>query len=265
MSLPIPILLYHRIDNAKYSTSTSPLLFRQHLQWLKERGWRSLSADEFCFAMMTGRSFPARSFLITFDDGYESIRSTALAILREFDCKAISFLSTAFLRNPDDKCVPLSNIEHPEHYLSWTQARELQSSGIVDCQSHSHGHNNFTTYSAEKLKQDLAMSIYMLASELRLPKSHFSHLAWPWGLSQPAWRGIATAIGFKYQYGVSRQSARVNCPLDQIPRTCFDASSFSQFQRQVWLQSSHVAPIWDLAYPLGRKLRQFSSRIRNAA
>lgn len=265
MSLPIPILLYHRIDDAKYSTSTSPLLFRQHLQWLKERGWRSLSADEFGLMMVSGRSVPAKSFLITFDDGYESIRSVALDILREFDFKAIAFLSTAFLRNPGDQCVPLSNIAHPEHYLSWQQARELQSSGIVDCQSHSHWHNNFTDYSQEKLRHDLARSMDILASELKLSKSHLAHLAWPWGLSRPAWREVATAIGFKYQYGVSRQAAKANGPLDQIPRTCFDASPFSQFQRQLWLQTSHLSSIWDLAYPLGRRLRQFSSRILKAA
>lgn len=265
MSLPIPILLYHRIDDAQYSTSTSPLLFRQHLQWLKERGWRSLSADEFSFAMMTGRPFPARGFLITFDDGYESIRSAALDILREFDFKAISFLSTAFLRNAGDKCVPLLNIENPEHYLSWNQARELQASGFIDCQSHSHWHNNFTDYSPEKLKQDLGTSMDVLAAELCLPKSHFSHLAWPWGLSRPVWRDIATAIGFKFQYGVSRQSARASGPLDQIPRTCFDATPFSHFQRQMWLQTSHLSSVWDMAYPWGRRLRRFSSRFLKAA
>lgn len=269
MSSPIPILLYHRIDNAAFSTSTSPQLFRQHLQWLKEHGWRALSGEEFGIAMKTGRSLPARSFLITFDDAYESIRSAALEILRDFDFRAVSFLSTAFLRNPhrttDGTTTTTTKIENPEHYLTWDQARELQASGIIDCQSHGHRHVNFTGCSPEDIRQDLSTSIEFLSAELRLPNRHFSHLAWPWGLSQPGWRGIASTLGFQFQYGVSRQAARMATPLDRIPRTCFDAASFAQFQRQLWLQTSHLSSLWELAYPWGRRLRQFSSRLHKTA
>lgn len=265
MNFPIPILLYHRIDDSSYSTSTSPREFRQHLQWLKHNGWKSLSADEFAFTMTADRPLPQRVFLLTFDDGYESIRSVALEILREFEFNAISFLSTGFLRDSRGESTPSLKVEHAEQYLSWEQARELQSSGIVDCQSHSHTHSNFTGYSMNELRLDMGMSVDVLAKELRLPKSHFSHLAWPWGLSQPGWRDIATGIGFKYQYGVARQSAHPDSPLDQIPRTCFDAASLPQFQRQMWLQTSRVAPLWEVAYPLGRRLRQLSSRVLKAA
>lgn len=255
MSSPIPILLYHRIDNAGYSTSTSPLLFRQHLQWLKERGWHSLSGEEISLALRTGRPLPPHSFLITFDDGYESIRSAALDILRDFDFKAISFLSTAFLRNTASGQSALPDIENREHYLSWDQARELQSSGIIDCQSHSHWHVNFTGHPEEGIKQDLSTSVELLSSELHLPKSHFSHLAWPWGLSGPGWRDIARSVGFKYQYSVAWQAARIDSPLDRIPRSCFDGTSLSQFQRMLWLQTGRLSPIWDLAYPWGRRAR----------
>lgn len=261
MSFPIPILLYHRIDNSAFSTATSPQTFRLHLQWLKEHGWRSLSADEAAFAITAGRPLPAQSFLITFDDGYESIRSTAFDILREFDFRAIGFLSTAFLREPGNQRPVSAEIENPDHYLSWEQARELQASGIVDCQSHSHTHSNFTSHGLDSLKQDLDASVALLAAELRLPRRYFSHLAWPWGLSNPKWREAAAAAGFKYQYGVSRQSAKAGGPLDQIPRTCFDATPLPQFQHQLWLQTSALSPLWDVAYPLGRRLRQFSARL----
>jgi peptidoglycan/xylan/chitin deacetylase (PgdA/CDA1 family) len=78
-----------------------------------------LSADEFKNVMMSGHAMPARSFLITFDDGYESIRTTALDILQEFDFKAISFLSTQFVRERQGRCNDVVLPDNGNRYLSW--------------------------------------------------------------------------------------------------------------------------------------------------
>ncbi|MDB5793965.1 MAG: hypothetical protein JWR25_344 [Noviherbaspirillum sp.] len=262
MNHPIPVLLYHRIEDSSASTATSPHVFRQQLASLKENGWKSLSAQEFAHTMKNGGPVRERSFLITFDDGYETVRTVALDILRDLDFKAISFLSTNLLRDPDITQEPLPEGERRDAYLSWDQARELQASGIVDCQSHSHGHQNFTGYSLDEIRQDLITSIDLLSTKLGLPRSHFSHLAWPWGLSRKEWRDIASDVGLSYQYMVGKQSARVSSPLDQIPRTCFDATNFTQFRRQVWLQTGRLSQAWDFAYPLGRLLRNLASTAR---
>jgi peptidoglycan/xylan/chitin deacetylase (PgdA/CDA1 family) len=258
----IPILLYHRIENSPASTATAPTIFRQHLASLKARGWKSLSADEFAFVMKSGRGVPHQSFLITFDDGYETVRTAALDILRDFNFKAISFLSTELLREATDRQSGSATDDSRDAYLSWDQVRELQASGLVDCQSHSHTHTNFSDYSLGEISRDLATSVDLLSSGLRLPRSHFNHLAWPWGLSKTEWRQAASSAGFTYQYGVARQSCRLSSPLDQIPRTCFDASSFSQFQRQLWLQTGHLSQAWEIAYPFGRRLRHLANFAR---
>jgi peptidoglycan/xylan/chitin deacetylase (PgdA/CDA1 family) len=258
----IPILLYHRIEDSSASTATAPAVFRQHLAWLKEQGWKSLSADEFGFVMKSGRGLPDKSFLITFDDGYETVRTAALDILREFDFKAISFLSTKLLRDSGDRPGASADVENLDAYLSWDQVRELQASGLVDCQSHSHTHNNFSEYAIEQITRDLGTSVDLLSNGLRLPRSHFSHLAWPWGLSKAEWRQAATNAGFIFQYAVARQSCRIASALDEIPRTCFDANSFSRFQRQMWLQTGHLSQAWELAYPVGRRLRGLASFAR---
>lgn len=262
MSHPIPILLYHRIEDSSASTATAPQVFRQQLASLKEQGWKALSAQEFAYTMKSGRPVRERSFVITFDDGYETVRTVALDILRELDFKAISFLSTNLLRDSAGTQEPLPDGESRDAYLSWEQARELQASGLVDCQSHSHAHQNFTGYSLDAIRQDLATSVDLLSAKLALPRNHFSHLAWPWGLSRSEWRGIASGLGLSFQYAVGKQSARLSSPLDQIPRTCFDATNFAQFQRQFWLQTGQLSQAWDFAYPLGRRLRNLASFAR---
>jgi peptidoglycan/xylan/chitin deacetylase (PgdA/CDA1 family) len=258
----IPILLYHRIEDSSASTATGPAIFRQHLVSLKEQGWRSLSADEFAFVMKSGRGVPRRSFLITFDDGYETVRTAALDILRALDFKAISFLSTGLLREAAGPQGEAVTDESRDAYLSWDQVRELQASGLVDCQSHSHMHSNFSDCSADEIEQDLRTSVDLLTHGLRLPRTHFRHLAWPWGLSKTEWRQAASAAGFTYQYGVARQSCTASSPIDQIPRTCFDASSFSRFQRQLWLQTGQLSQAWEMAYPFGRRLRDLANFAR---
>ncbi|WP_158590397.1 polysaccharide deacetylase family protein [Noviherbaspirillum cavernae] len=255
----IPILLYHRIDDSSVSTATPPLVFRRHLEMLAERGWRSLSAEEFAMAATRKGSMPQRSFVITFDDGYESVASAALAVLKEFDFKAICFLSTRFPRDPMHNPAQSANNANAHAYLSWEQARMLQSSGVIDCQSHSHSHRDFRNCSLAEIRHDLATSVDILSHELNLPANHFRHVAWPWGLSTPEWRAIARETGFHFQYTVARQSFLPDGALDEIPRTCFDATAFKNFQRQLWLQSGQLAPVWNAAYPFGRKLWQLKS------
>lgn len=265
MNHPVPILLYHRIDESESASSISPAIFRQHLAWLKEQGWESLSCAEFTSIITSGRRVPNKSFLLTFDDGYESIRSAALDILREFSFHAICFLSTGFLRGVRSNPASRGITATPDWYLSWDQARELQSSGLIDCQSHSHTHGKFSGFSLDAIEQDLALSVDLLSDELNLPRNHFIHFAWPWGLSLPDWRMIATRAGFTHQYGVARQSFRSDAHFQQIPRTCFDAQSFARFQRQIWLQTGQLSLLWDFIYPHGQKVRRALKPRQHAA
>lgn len=260
MNQPIPILLYHRIEDSDLSTATPPQVFRSHLRKLREEGWTSLSSEEFGYLMSTGRAAPERSFLITFDDGYASVATEAEGILREFGFTATLFVSTKFVRDPE--ALPDPADANAASFLDWDQVRRLQSNGIIDCQSHTHSHRNFHECTETELRHDLIRSIDILASELDLPRSHFSHLAWPWGLSTPAWRALACGCGFRFQYTVARQAFRLDAPVDEIPRTCFDATGFSAFQRQLWLQTGQLAALWDIAYPMGRSLRRIAGMLR---
>lgn len=259
MSQAVPILLYHRIDRSSLSTATPPTVFRRHLQWLKERGWRALTAEEFSFFMRGGKAFPPRSFVITFDDGYESISSVALSTLKEFGYHAIAFISTKLLHHEPAVGEAVPADKEMSSFMSWTQARELQASGIIDLQSHTHSHQLFTDWPLVGIIDDLTTSVDILSYELKMPRSHYTHLAWPWGRSTPQSRAAASRAGFKYQYTVARYSFHARMPMDNIPRTCFDAAAFTQFQRQFWLQSGQFSPLWRAAYPLGRRLRQFAS------
>ncbi|HVL76813.1 MAG TPA: polysaccharide deacetylase family protein [Noviherbaspirillum sp.] len=258
MAHSLPILLYHRIDRSGLSTATAPDDFRRHLQWLKENGWRALDGAQLTHLLRSGKALPKRAFVITFDDGYESLASAAFPILQEFRYSAICFLSTQFIPGARSWKRPREAQVDDAAFLTWDQVRALQSCGVIDFHSHTHTHRRFEECTMEELTEDLAMPRRILAGELGLPERHFDHLAWPWGRSTPEWRALAHRLGYRYQYTVARQSFERHGPLDDIPRTCFDAAAFPQFQRQIWLQSGSIGRMWNFAYPFGRRLRQIT-------
>lgn len=258
MSHAIPILLYHRIDESGLPTATTPEEFNLHLQWLHERGWRTLTADAFTALLRSRKPLPAHSFVITFDDGYESLASAAFPILQQFGYSAICFLSTRHVRGAYGRNPAPPPGRDGKLFLDWNQVRALQSCGVIDFQSHTHTHSDFRTCSTAQIADDLSISREILMRELALPALRFEHLAWPWGQSTPEWRALARRTGYRYQYTVSRQSFQRHTACDEIPRTCFDAAAFSHFRRQFWLQSGLLAGMWNLAYPFGRRLRHLA-------
>lgn len=253
MTFAIPILLYHRIDDTGSALATAPRLFRRHMQWLSERGWRPLTLDQFAFYARSGKELPSHSFLLTFDDGYESLASEAAAVLQEFNFTAVCFLCTRLLREPSLASEP-DGVDN-RCFLSWEQARALQQSGLMEFQSHTHHHREFGAATLREVMDDLGASREWLAHELRLPLTGFSHLAWPWGDSREMWRIAAQRCGLQYQYTVARQAFERSSPLQHMPRTCYDGATLANFQAQFWLQVGPLAGVWNTAYPLLRRLR----------
>jgi|GEM_PF-1512044 len=262
----IPILLYHRVDDSGEIHAISPEELERHFRFLAERGWKSLSSDEFAAVARGDARASPRSFLITFDDGFASVRTAALPLLRKYDFNALSFIATELIK-PDPENTPqpgstdAGTVENP--YLSWEQLRELQASGRVDCQSHSHSHGILSKLSLVQIEKDLRTSVELLSAQLRLPLTHFNQLAWPWGLSFPAWRELATNLGFSLQYSVARQAYHPLKSSEQIPRTCFDSHSLAQFERNIWLQTGQLSSLWDTVYPQGRRVRRAWKTVRS--
>lgn len=254
MTGPIPILVYHRLDDERLFTSTTPYAFRSHMHSLSRLGWRSLSLDEFEFYATRGSRFPSKSFLLTFDDGYQSILSTGLPVLQEFNFQSVCFAATNFIQDEDS--LHESSIAEENAYLSWTQAKILHETGMIDVQSHSHRHQRLHEQSEADLVQDLRTSVELLSSKLALPTSHFRHFAWPWGDSTDQSRRLAAQCGFKFQYTVAREAFQHSSSLQMIPRTCYDGATFADFGIQFWLQSGPLSKFWHFLYPLARRLRR---------
>lgn len=114
------ITLYHHVaSDTPPSTSISPSDFRAHLDYLKNNGFNVIGLDTMIDSIRNHRPLPDKAVVITFDDGYESIYSTAFPMLREYGYPFTLFLSTG----PIDQ--GLGN------YMTWEQIREMADAGVI--------------------------------------------------------------------------------------------------------------------------------------
>jgi peptidoglycan/xylan/chitin deacetylase (PgdA/CDA1 family) len=112
----LPILCYHSVVEgpapawARYSGGLHlPVAqFRQQLEFLTRR-YRVLSLETAVAVLAAGRRLPARSVVLTFDDGYANNLHVAGPLLAEYGCTATIFLATDYIGRSlfwwDDLCM----------------------------------------------------------------------------------------------------------------------------------------------------------------
>jgi peptidoglycan/xylan/chitin deacetylase (PgdA/CDA1 family) len=240
MSPTIPVLLHHGIDASGDAFSTRPEVFERELAWLAERGYRSLSLDEFDRALAGGAaSAPRRCVLLTFDDGYADLATVVAPALRRHGFTGVGFLITKLCTG---SASPRAVGTGVRTHLSWTEARALAGEGTLEFQSHSHSHERWlATPGAESaVAADLGASIDLLTAELRLPRAAFRHLAWPWGRCTEAWERAAQSLGLTHQHLVQRGAVTRIGQTTRLPRLCLDGASPRAFRAWMALLTSPV-------------------------
>ncbi|HEY2327477.1 MAG TPA: polysaccharide deacetylase family protein [Gaiellaceae bacterium] len=98
-SCRVPVLLYHAV------TTQRPLLplavsadrFARQVDWLARSGYTGIAAGTWIDAMRTGNPLPRRPVVITLDDGYAELMTTALPHLIRRGFGATVFVVTGFL------------------------------------------------------------------------------------------------------------------------------------------------------------------------
>jgi len=138
----LTILTYHEISERSDSLvpgySVPPHEFAQEIAWLKSQGFNFVSMDQVLADAKHRRRLPEKAVLITFDDGYHSVYTTAFPILKAYHAPAVVALVGAWLEKShgmidfDGRSVPRTDL------LSWEELRTMDKSGLIEIASHSH-------------------------------------------------------------------------------------------------------------------------------
>ncbi|SNY69208.1 polysaccharide deacetylase family protein [Enterobacter sp. CC120223-11] len=134
----IPILTYHHIlrdeENTRFrhtSTTTSVRAFSNQMTWLRDQGYTTLTMYQLEGYIRNKMNLPARSVVITFDDGLKSVDRYAYPVLKEYGFKATAFIISSRIKRHPQKWDPKSL-----QFMSISELRQIQD--VFDIQSHTH-------------------------------------------------------------------------------------------------------------------------------
>ena len=168
----VPILMYHGIRpelggmHPYFETNTTPELFAQHMQFLRENGYVALDLCKALEALMVGRH-DHRYVAITFDDGYRDFYTHAFPVLAEHGFQATVFIVTGLTGEEPIR-------QHGREYLTWGEIREMQSCGIR-IGSHTVSHPELYRLSPSEVEYEIRQSKETIEDKLGESVRSFSY------------------------------------------------------------------------------------------
>lgn len=146
--LHVPVLMYHHIQPESVAKTLGQTaltvddgIFDTQMQYLSQNGYTTLFANDFINALISKQSLPAKSVVITIDDGYEDNYIYALPILQKYGIKANIMIATGLMGN--------SNM------LSWNQVKDLKNSGLVYFTNHTWSHYAINHGLQDKIESEI--------------------------------------------------------------------------------------------------------------
>lgn len=214
----VPVMMYHHISPTAGAITCSPKHFEDQLSWLAQRNYTSLTADQFA-AHLQGHPVPARSVLITFDDGYFDNWVYAYPLLKKYGFNAVLFVVTSWVNdgpvrptstqaNPPytpshRECDQLIRQGHSDQaILRWSEIQHMSADGVFEFHSHTHTHTRWdksdrAAQKNELMQEELSLSRASLQQHLGFVSEHF---CWPQGYFDDDYVSIAQQAGFRYLY-----------------------------------------------------------------
>jgi peptidoglycan/xylan/chitin deacetylase (PgdA/CDA1 family) len=101
----VPVLMYHLITTPVPSYAleglvVSPTLFDAQMKGLKDAGWTTITAAQLAAAITSGARPPARTVVVTFDDGYADGYNNAMPILQRYGFVGTFYIITDRIGTP---------------------------------------------------------------------------------------------------------------------------------------------------------------------
>jgi peptidoglycan/xylan/chitin deacetylase (PgdA/CDA1 family) len=175
------VLIYHRVGGGTPDERDLPATgFVQQVEELARH--RVVPLDVALDELEAGDDSP--KVVLTFDDGFVDVYTTAWPLLREAGLPFTLYVTTAYLDGTMHW--PGSTSKHPGPALGWRQLEELAGSDLVTIGNHTHTHARPEGLSVEEL--DTCSGL--LEQRLGVVPQHY---CFTWGVPVPAARDLLAA------------------------------------------------------------------------
>lgn len=263
----VPVLMYHHVSPTPGMITITPENFDSQMAWLVQAGYTTLDAAGFA-RFLAGERVPAKSVLLTFDDGFLDNWVYAHPILARHGLRATLFVITGQLGEGavrahagERNAVP----DTPSHHdceaavaqgqadtvmLRWSEIQAMQAAGTFDIHSHTHTHTRWDKQDADAalkrahLAEDMALSRQALQQRLG---DVSEHLCWPQGYFDADYVAEARAQGFSYLYTTDPVGQNVpGTDPGHIHRITAKDKPAAWLRRRLFLARSRVlGPLYD--------------------
>jgi len=210
--MSIPILAYHRFGPTLADSMTvRNEVFIAQLKYLRDNGYTVVPLRQALYALQgKGNKLPAKSVVITVDDGHRTVYSDLLPLIEREKIPVTLFIYP-------------SAISNASYAMTWQQLEQLRDTGLFDIQSHTYWHPNFKIE-----KRRLAPEAYQAFVRNQLEKSRktlkkrlgvdVDMLAWPFGIFDEELMNAGRAAGYVAAFSIDGRHARsADAPLG-LPR-----------------------------------------------
>ena len=102
------------------------------LRHLADNGYRTVIADEIAAYARGTLTLPARSVGLCFDDAWKSVATVAAPLLGQYGLRAITYAIPARITE---------NGEDGSPFVTWDELSTINTSGVIDVQSHTESHS----------------------------------------------------------------------------------------------------------------------------
>jgi peptidoglycan/xylan/chitin deacetylase (PgdA/CDA1 family) len=199
----VPILMYHYIrvnpdpgDRLGFNLSVTPADFARQMDWLAANGYHPIDFDDLRGYLLGRGGLPERPVVLTFDDGYRDLYTTAYPVLRAHGFKAVSYVVSGFLGSPRN--------------VTTEQVLEMDANGI-QIGAHTVSHADLTALSGANLWHEVFDSKAVLEALLGHAVLDFCY---PSGRVNDAVLGAVQAAG--YQTATTTQPGVLHSAADRF-------------------------------------------------
>ncbi|MFM0053491.1 polysaccharide deacetylase family protein [Caballeronia grimmiae] len=229
----VPVLMYHHISSSPGMITVTPGHFSAQMAYLESAGYRTLDSRQLS-AYLAGEPVPAKSVVLTFDDGYLDNWVYAHPVLQRHGFTALCFLVTSWPRDggvrPNASTLhsmtrlprllnhregerAICNGRADEAILRWSEIDAMRAAGTFEFHSHTHTHVRWDLVARSRdekrgnLRDDLIAARQTLEERLG---NVSDHLCWPQGYYDDDYQEIALDAGFRHFYTCDAGSNETN-------------------------------------------------------
>ena len=235
------VLCYHRFEDLpKDYLAIRPSEFETQMQGLKDSGFTVIPLRDFLAYRRGEKDIPAKSAVITIDDGYVSAYDVAWPILKKFNYPFTMFVYVQYIGTGGKS-------------VSWDQLAEMRDAGVdIGCHSWSHQNlhgrgftNKIAAADFKRLGYDAWLHREIVESKQVLEKNlgiKVDTFTYPFGIYNQKARDLVKEAGYEAAFTVYGQRVGLSSPFDLIGRYAISTREPHIFQSAMAMVGGGVTP-----------------------